>query len=148
MEEVAKILERIWAAPKWQKGLKAARILDHWPNLVGEAVARAARPRGIARGVLIVEVQDHIWLQRLRFEEQKILSRLNEAAGETLFEGIKFVLQRGALRPAQPKKPKRVFSDQLVRRFREEISVIEDAELREAFLRLRLTLAQKRTRQR
>ncbi len=148
MEEVAKILERIWAAPKWQKGLKAARILDHWPNLVGEAVARAARPRGIARGVLIVEVQDHIWLQRLRFEEQKILSRLNEAAGETLFEGIKFVLQRGALRPAQPKKPKRVFSDQLVRRFREEISVIEDAALREAFLRLRLTLAQKRTRQR
>ncbi len=148
MEEVAKILERIWAAPKWQKGLKAARILDHWPNLVGEAVARAARPRGIARGVLIVEVQDHIWLQRLRFEEQKILSRLNEAAGETLFEGIKFVLQRGALRPARPKKPKRVFSDQLVRRFREEISVIEDAALREAFLRLRLTLAQKRTRQR
>ena len=145
MEALSRILPRVWAAPAWKKGLKAAQVLDRWESIVGKDLARAVRPVGFARGVLTLTVPDHIWRQRLRFEERRILSLLNEAAGETIFEKIRFLLRRP---PFEKKKdPRRnLSSGRLIKRFSQELAVIEDEELKEAFLKLRLTLAQKRLR--
>ncbi len=145
MEALSRILPRVWAAPAWKKGLKAAQVLDRWESIVGKDLARAVRPVGFARGVLTLTVPDHIWRQRLRFEERRILSLLNEAAGETIFEKIRFFLRRP---PFEKKKaPRRnLSSGRLIKRFSQELAVIEDEELKEAFLKLRLTLAQKRLR--
>ncbi len=144
MERLSNILPNIWAAPAWRKGLKAARLLDRWEELVGEAVARAARPVGYARGTLTLEVSDHIWLQRLRFEEKRILSLLNKAAGEELFTRLRLTLRRDFSPASRKRQENRARVERLAERFRKELSAIEDEELREAFLRLRLTLARKR----
>lgn len=144
MERLSNILPQIWAAPAWRKGLKAARLLDRWEELVGEAVARAARPVGYARGTLTLEVSDHIWLQRLRFEEKRILSLLNKAAGEELFTRLRLTLRRDFSPARRKRRENRARVERLAERFRKELSAIEDEDLREAFLRLRLTLARKR----
>ena len=144
MERLSNILPQIWAAPAWKKGLKAARLLDRWEELVGEAVAKAARPVGYARGTLTLEVSDHIWLQRLRFEEKRILSLLNQAAGEELFTRIRLTLSRSFSPTGRKRRENKARLERLAQRFKRELSVIEDEELREAFLRLRLTLARKR----
>ncbi|OAG28415.1 DUF721 domain-containing protein [Thermodesulfatator autotrophicus] len=146
MEKIAGVIKNLWAAPVWSNSLRAARVLDEWQNIVGPQIAQAVRPLGFARGVLTLEVSDNIWLQRLRFEEKRLLSRLNERAGEGVFKKIRLVLKRNyyekkTVKPAYRKiKP----SKELVARLEKELATIEDEEIRKAFLRLRLTLMRKK----
>ncbi len=144
MEKISFILEKAWQVPAWKKALKAGKILERWPEIVGEGIARAARPLGFARGVLTLEVRDHIWLQRLRFEERKILALLNQEAGDpSLFERIRFVLKKGASRKASLRRGLPPLPERLKKRFEKELAILEDEELKKAFLKLRLTLARK-----
>ena len=146
MERISLVLEKAWQAPAWKRALKAAKILEAWPRLVGQPIARAARPLGYARGALILEVCDHIWLQRLRFEERKILKLLNEACGERVFERLRLVLGRRKHPLKQSSPSSKPLPEKIKRAYEEELSALEDEDLRQAFLKLRLTLAQKRLR--
>ncbi|WP_456370371.1 DUF721 domain-containing protein [Thermodesulfatator atlanticus] len=147
MEPLGSVLKRMWAAPAWQKSLLAARILDSWEGIVGKPLARAVKPLGFARGVLILEVADNIWLQRLRFEEKRLLARLNELAGEAVFQRIRLILKRDRQNfYTKPPRKEVKLSEALLDRLRKELAIIEDNELREAFLRLRITITKKRMR--
>jgi predicted nucleic acid-binding Zn ribbon protein len=143
MQRISNILEDLWQAPAWKRALKAGHVLERWPELVGKVVARAARPRGFARGVLTLEVYDHIWLQRLRFEERKILKLLNETCGEKIFERLRLVLRSEAWK-GSPSRKRREIPENIKRAIEKELALIEDEELRRAFLKLRLTLARKK----
>ncbi len=150
MEPLGRVIPRLWSFPGWEKRLKAGRVLGRWAEIVGPAVARATRPRAFSQGRLWVEVEDSVWMTRLRFEERRLLKLLNEAAGERLFTSIRWVLarrpwpQRAKARPRGPFELPKDWQEKA----QKEVAHIEDPELREAFLRLRLTLLAKRTRPR
>jgi len=149
MKPLAEIVPRLVAAPSWGKRLKAIQLLSRWQEIVGEDLARFSRPRGFAKGALILEVADSVWMHQLRFEEARLLERLNQEAGEPLFTSLRLVLSRERsffqqstrVSPSLPKP-----NEKLLQRVSREVAHIQDPELREAFKRLRLTLLLKAQR--
>ena len=66
--------------------------LARWDEVVGERIARVARPTGVARGVLFVEVRSSAWMNELTLMRRDILARLNAGQGEARIERIVFRL--------------------------------------------------------
>lgn len=79
---------------KWglQGELERQDALERWPEIVGEAIAKVARPRGIARGVLYVEVRSSAWMNELEMMRHEFLRRLNAGRSEGRIERIVFLL--------------------------------------------------------
>lgn len=71
-----------------------AELSANWPQVVGEAVAAHARPRKIADGVLVMEVDSPEWATQLRFLETRILDRVASAAPGSGVTGLRFVVRR------------------------------------------------------
>ena len=147
MEHIRSLLAHLWTSPGWKKRFRAGEVLSQWEEIVGPAIARVTRPKGFSQGRLFVEVEDSVWMTRLRFEERRILSLLNEKAGEGLFREIRWVLsRRPLLKHARSAPGPQELSPILRDKASREVATIEDPELREAFLRLRLTLLKKAQR--
>ncbi len=141
MEPLGEIVFRAFSTPAWRERLRAMKVLSRWEEIVGEVLARNTRPRGFSRGTLVLEVEDSLWMQRLRFEEKRLLALLNQAAGEELFKGVRLVLSREGIRRSPPLSPEPPSpSPELLAQVERETAIIEDPDLREAFKRLRLTL--------
>ncbi len=68
------------------------RIWQVWDGIVGQAIARNARPSWIRNGRLRVRVSGPIWLQELEFAAETIRDRLNEALGRPAVKRIEFRL--------------------------------------------------------
>ncbi|MGN6547143.1 MAG: DUF721 domain-containing protein [Aureliella sp.] len=54
----------------------AQELLDAWPGLAGERLAKVTRPGRVAKGVLLVEVANSQALQEIHFEKIKILKAI------------------------------------------------------------------------
>jgi predicted nucleic acid-binding Zn ribbon protein len=66
-------------------------ILDAWVELVGEAVARRARPGYIQNGVLTVFVSNAAWMNELvRFGKKALLEKLQSRFGAARIRDIRF----------------------------------------------------------
>lgn len=79
-----------------KKGLEGEvegqEALDRWAEVVGEKIARVARPMGLARGVLYVEVRSSAWMSELNLMRHQILARLNAGRDGGRVERILFRL--------------------------------------------------------
>ena len=67
-------------------------VLDLWPELVGEHVARVTRAKGVSEATLFVEVRTSAWLMELNIMKGEFLARVNERLGDVPLERIVFVL--------------------------------------------------------
>ena len=68
------------------------RVLDLWPELAGEHVARVTRAKGVSEATLFVEVRTSAWLMELNIMRGEFLARVNERLGDVPLERIVFVL--------------------------------------------------------
>jgi predicted nucleic acid-binding Zn ribbon protein len=59
-------------------------LWGHWDDVVGPTLARHARPRRLRRGVLVVAVDDSLWMHELQFLKQELCARLNERMGRAV----------------------------------------------------------------
>ena len=66
-------------------------VLEEWPSLVGEAVARVTHARSVDDTVLIVEVRSSAWLMELNMMKGDFVRRVNEHMPDTPIERIVFV---------------------------------------------------------
>lgn len=66
-------------------------VLDDWPGLVGDAVARVTHARSVEDAVLIVEVRSSAWLMELNMMKGDFIRRVNEHMPDTPIERIVFV---------------------------------------------------------
>ena len=69
-------------------------VWTHWDAVVGPALARHARPVRIRRGMLLVAVDDSLWMQELQFLKQEMCARLNARLGREAVRQIFLVLGR------------------------------------------------------
>ncbi|HEV8063475.1 MAG TPA: DUF721 domain-containing protein [Acidimicrobiales bacterium] len=77
-----------------------ADVMTTWPELVGETVARQAKPVALRRSLLVVEVSEPAWATELQFRSAAILGRLAERLGESSPSEISVRVSRhGATRP-------------------------------------------------
>ncbi len=73
--------------------IRTYRIAAEWDQLVGERIAKRARPIGISRRVLQVQVASSAWLHELGLLKNQLLDVLWTALGEPrLFDELSFQL--------------------------------------------------------
>ena len=61
------------------------RLQQHWPEIVGEHVARHTWPDSIRHRKLYLVAENSVWLQQLLFLKPELLAKINRAAdGEAL----------------------------------------------------------------
>ncbi len=70
--------------------LELAGLFSLWDDVVGEAVAKNARPAGFKGKILLVNVVSSVWIQELQFYRKDMIGKLNEALGKELVCDIKF----------------------------------------------------------
>ena len=69
-----------------------ALLWEIWDDVVGDTIAKNARPTWIKDRRLRVEVTNPIWLQELEFVKENIRERLNGRLGREAVERIEFRL--------------------------------------------------------
>jgi predicted nucleic acid-binding Zn ribbon protein len=70
-----------------------ASLVDHWPDVVGRAVAEHARPRSLRDGVLTVAVDAPPWATQLRYLEHDIRARLRDISGRDSVHAVRIVVE-------------------------------------------------------
>lgn len=72
--------------------VERVRVLELWPEIVGEQVARVTRAKSVDEATLIVEVRSSAWLMELNVLKGDIVRRANERLSDTSIEKIVFVM--------------------------------------------------------
>ena len=67
-------------------------VLELWPELVGEHVARVTKAKSVSEATLFVEVRSSAWLMELNILKGDFLARVNERLGDVPLKRIVFVL--------------------------------------------------------
>lgn len=81
-ETAGAVLRRLLASSPLGGRLEERRLLEEWPRIVGDRVARFSRPVDLADGVLTLEADNAVWRQELTLMAPLILQRYNEICGE------------------------------------------------------------------
>lgn len=74
-----------------------------WDKIVGEQIARRARPLRLREGTLEVRVDNPVWMQQLQMLKPKILQKLNDKLPNAHIEDI--YLRRGSNKPQESTQP-------------------------------------------
>ncbi|TVP55740.1 MAG: DUF721 domain-containing protein [Gemmatimonadales bacterium] len=79
---------------KWgiRGALEQQDLVAAWPEIVGDAISRVTRARGVARGVLYVEVRSSAWMSELNLMRHEFMARLNAGKQDGRIERIVFLL--------------------------------------------------------
>lgn len=78
LDAIGRVFNQLEQQPAWRSRGQFRRILDRWPDIVGQAVARQAKPARIEQNILYVAVINPMWAQTLTFERITILHKLNQ----------------------------------------------------------------------
>jgi len=131
--------------------IRAGRLITEWTELVGPKIAQRTRADGIFDRILWIEVATSAWLHELNLLRTQLVSGLLERLGEPrLFDDVKFRLAgrnrrdpvslRPRARPVPPPRPVPIPATGSAREaIVREVSVVDDAELRELIARVRIS---------
>ena len=94
-----RVTDLLYGAIDQKEVLRAARAniaLRQWPQIVGEKMTKYCAVSRFERGTLWVAVTGAAWASELRLIKDDLLEKLNEVAGEPLFESLRI-----GVRPAE-----------------------------------------------
>lgn len=97
---IAEVIASGIRLPALPRRIREWRLLSRWESIVGEAVARHARPDRWKGRTLIVRVDGAAWMQELSFMRPQMLSRIAEAFPDLCIAAIR--LEAGELPPLPP----------------------------------------------
>ncbi len=89
--KVSDILAAILKDRGWNRVVREHRVFGEWDGVVGEIIAKNARPVRIDRGVLVAIVSSPVWTQELSLMKETIIGRLNDRLGEPIVLDIRFI---------------------------------------------------------
>jgi predicted nucleic acid-binding Zn ribbon protein len=78
---VGRILEDVLDQLGLSERMTERRLLDAWPEIVGERIARSCRPVDLHDGVLTLGADHPVWRQELTLLMPRIKDRFNERFG-------------------------------------------------------------------
>lgn len=138
-----------------EQRFKSEQIAVLWPQMVGHAVAKIARPTQFRGGTLFVDVVDHVWMQELKLRERDLLDRLNRALGSPLvgrlFLRLGQMPQAASSEPAETTPTLRTdapLPPDEEATLERELASVADPELRQVLQRLRRRMLQVRAPER
>jgi predicted nucleic acid-binding Zn ribbon protein len=89
-KHVGSIVHGVLDSFRTESGFELAGIFGIWDNIVGDSVAKNARPAGFKGKILLVNVVSSVWIQELQFHKKEMIKKLNGAFGKELICDIKF----------------------------------------------------------
>ncbi len=89
---VDSVLARVLEEYGVKEQVERMSVLDLWPELVGEHVARVTRAKSVSEATLFVEVRTSAWLMELNLMKGDFLARVNDRLGDVPLKRIVFVL--------------------------------------------------------
>jgi predicted nucleic acid-binding Zn ribbon protein len=92
LEGVGDILAKMKQTTELGKHLEHAEIWEHWPEIVGETVAKHARPKSIKDLQLRIEADSAVWMHKINYRKWQILKKINRLARKELVSDIYIVL--------------------------------------------------------
>ena len=72
------------------KRFSERKLVEIWPEVVGDALARRARATRYEKGVLFVHVDHGAWMQELHFMEKELVRKLRAACPDVDLVRIRF----------------------------------------------------------
>ena len=91
MKALEQFLNRLIKELGYEKRLEYQRLLDSWPQVVGERIADVSRAERVQNGVMVVKVDSPVWRNELALEKERILKLLQEKTGSKDLVDIRFV---------------------------------------------------------
>lgn len=74
----------------YRERLDAARAVEAWPEVVGEAIANVTDQVWMRNGVLHVKVRSAAWRHQLQFQRAEWRARMNEHLGREVVDEVAF----------------------------------------------------------
>lgn len=106
------ILQNIQSRTSWQQRGQYLLIVERWPEIVGDSVAKQTCPIGVYQKALQVAVSSAVWSQALSFERLRILAKINSLLGNAgAIEDIHFSTAKWATQQQTLKERKVVAED-------------------------------------
>lgn len=91
-EKIQRVLEMALGQYGLKDQLSRYQFVLHWPEIVGEEIARRTKPEYIKNKTLIIKVQDSTWSQELTFHKKLIIERLNKFLKEEAINDLLFIV--------------------------------------------------------
>ncbi len=98
-DSVASVLSGIARRHGMESKLLEHKLLQNWPDIVGEPIASHTRPDHIRFKKLYLVVENSVWLQHLTFLKPDLIGKINAAAGNAMIMDV--VLRVGAVARAE-----------------------------------------------
>ena len=105
------------------------RLVQAWPQVVGETIARRTEVVELKFHTAVVRVSGAMWIQELNLLKPEILTRLAARVGDDAVRDLRFVHGRLSRRPSRP----RLRTVPRAPRRAVELPELKDPELRRAF---------------
>jgi hypothetical protein len=96
-EHIGAIIGQMLRESHGETYVKSSEAILRWREIVGEQIARQAQPESLKNGVLLVLVQNSVWLSQLRFMAEELQKKLNRELASHEIKEIHF--RQGQLDP-------------------------------------------------
>lgn len=92
MESISTALERFLHRKRLDRELQIAKVWAYWSDILGEELAKLARPLGRRKNTLIIGAVDNVVMQELVYYSPQILEQIDEFLGWQPFDKVVFEL--------------------------------------------------------
>lgn len=89
---VDSVLSHVLEKHGMRRQVERIGLLERWPDIVGQPLARLTRVKGVDENALFVEVRSSALMMELSMLKDDVLERVNARLVEDPFERIVFVL--------------------------------------------------------
>lgn len=87
---IGTVLDTLLRSLGIERQIDQYKIFDAWNEVVGEQVAKVAKPERIRNGTLIVSVNNAPWRAELTFRKQEILDKIRDTMNSNSITDIIF----------------------------------------------------------
>jgi predicted nucleic acid-binding Zn ribbon protein len=91
---VGEILPRVLEIMGLDDKFEEVRLIQGWAEVVGPVVAKKSRPRMLRDGILIIEVENSVWMQELWFHQKQIIDRIRKDYPKVKVTGIRLEIEK------------------------------------------------------
>ncbi len=86
-----KIIDSLIESYGIKNTLSQYKIFNVWENVVGDQIAKVAKPEVVKYGELYLKVNDNVWRHELFYMKSEILEKIKKFDPETKIRDIKLI---------------------------------------------------------
>lgn len=92
MQSISSALDKFLQRRGLSKELQIAKLWANWSNIIGEELAKMAKPLGKRKETLVIGAVDNVVMQELVYHSEQILEQIEEFLGWKPFDKVVFEL--------------------------------------------------------